>query len=226
MERTGTVARSAAGAIACVAWGAILGQLALNFGNAPAEGKPLWLVPLQLYGYFTLWANTLVALVAMRFALARRGGDVLGRRGGGVLGRPGTLAATMVYIVVVGVIYNALLSGFRHLEGVPKLIDNLLHVVVPLAYPLWWLVCVRRGLLGWGSLVPALGFPLAYCLVAMGRGLLTGKYAYFFIDIGKYGVPQVLLNIGGLVLLYAGLMAAVIAFDRWAARGAAPAPAS
>jgi hypothetical protein len=55
----------------------------------------------------------------------------------------------------------------------------------------------------------------------MGKGAITGKYAYFFIDVGKYGVPQVLLNIGGLALLYAALMAVVIAFDRRARGGAA-----
>ena len=55
----------------------------------------------------------------------------------------------------------------------------LLHGVVPVAYPLWWLMCVRRGRLGWGHAVPAMGVPLAYCGVAMGRGLLTGDIQRF-----------------------------------------------
>jgi hypothetical protein len=208
-------ARLAAGMIAMIAWGAITAQLALNFGNAPGEGKPLWIVPFQLYGYFTIWSNTLVALVTTHFAM-RRDGKAL-------FGRPGTLAATMVYIIVVGAIYNTLLAGFRHLDGTPKFIDMLLHVIVPLAYPAWWLTCIRRGQLAWRLVVPAMAFPLAYWLVAMGRGLLTGKYAYFFIDVGKYGLPQVLINIGGLVVLFAGLMAMVIGFDRWMVRTNAPA---
>jgi hypothetical protein len=68
-----------------------------------------------------------------------------------------------------------------------------------------------------------IGLPLAYCGVAMGRGLLTGKYAYFFIDIGKYGLSQVLFNIAALALLYVGLMAALIGLDRWLARASTPA---
>ena len=47
-------------------------QLIINFGNAPGEGKPLWSVPLALYGYFTIWTNTLVALVTTH---AARSGD-------------------------------------------------------------------------------------------------------------------------------------------------------
>ena len=208
-------ARLLATLIAVTSWGAIGAQIALNLGNAAAEGVSLWLVPLRLYGYFTIWANTLVALVTTHVAL-RGDREAL-------LARSGTLAATLVYIVVVGVIYNTLLAGMRHLEGVPKLVDMLLHGVVPVAYPLWWLMCVRRGRLGWGHAVPAMGVPLAYCGVAMGRGLLTGKYAYFFIDIDKYGLTRVLINSTGLVMLFVGLMAALIALDRWLARDAVPA---
>lgn len=199
-------ARRAAAVVATLAWTAVTAQLLINLGNAPAEGKPLWTVPLALYGYFTIWSNTLVALVATHFALdADRAA---------LLARPGTLGATVVYIIVVGVIYNLLLAPTHHPVGMARPVNALLHIVVPLAYPLWWLASIPRGRIGWGALLPALAFPTAYCFVAMGRGLASGKYAYFFLDIGKYGVGQVLLNIAGLVVFFASLMAAVIAFDR------------
>jgi len=209
----GSTARRAAGGIAILAWTAVVMQLIINFGNAPGEGKPLWSVPLALYGYFTVWSNTLVALVATH---AARGGD-----SDALLARSGTLAATTVYIIVVGVIYNLLLAATHHPVGDARIANALLHIVVPLAYPLWWLTQMPRGRLGWNALAPALVFPVAYSFVAMGKGAITGKYAYFFIDVGKYGVPQVLLNIGGLALLYSALMAVVIAFDRRARGGAA-----
>ncbi len=154
--------------------------------------------------------------------LARAGGAGAGGPGGEtLLGRPGTLAASVVYILVVGVIYNTLLAGYNHPKGLAVLFNALLHMVVPLAWPLWWLVAVPRGRLGWGALLPSLPFPFAYCLVAMGRGLATGKYAYFFLDVGKAGLVQVLFNITGLVLLFAGLMALLIAFDRRMGRSSA-----
>lgn len=199
-------ARRLAAVIAVTAIAAIITQLGLNFARAAEQGKPLWLVPIDLYGYFTIWSNTLVAIITARYA---RGGDEKG-----LFGRPWLLAATVVYIVVVGLIYNLLLAGYNPQTGLRKAIDVTFHTVIPIAYPLWWLTQVPRGRLGWNALPPALVFPIAYSIVAMGKGAVTGKYAYFFIDVGKYGVPQVLLNIGGLALLYAALMAVVIAYDR------------
>ena len=134
------------------------------------------------------------------------------------LARPATLAADgHLYRRRWQRVYHGLLAGLRHLDGRAWLFDQLLHTAVPIAYPLWWLAYRTRGQLAWAMLPSALAVPTAYCFWAMARGAITGKYAYFFIDIGKYGFPQVMLNIAGLVLLFAGLMAAVIAFDRRAA---------
>ena len=217
-SETTPLARQLAAVIAVTAIAAIITQLGLNLARAAEQGKPLWMVPIDLYGYFTIWSNTLVAIITARYA---RGGDSGGGDENGLFGRPWLLAATVVYIVVVGLIYNLLLAGYNPQTGLRKAIDLTFHTIVPIAYPLWWLTQVPRGRLAWNALAPALVFPIAYSFVAMGKGAITGKYAYFFIDVGKYGVPQVLLNIGGLALLYAALMAMVIAFDRRARGGAA-----
>ncbi len=196
--------------VALFAGGAVVTQASLNVATALGKGESAALAIASLFGYFTIWSNTLVAAIAARYAL--RGAA------GGLLTRPATMAAAAVYIVVVGAIYNTLLARYNPVAGLRLAVDTVLHSVVPLAYALWWLVLVPRVQLAWRALWPALAFPFAYCLVAMTRGLMTGKYAYFFIDIGKYGVAQVLANIVGLVLFFAGLMALVIAFDRWAHR--------
>ncbi|MFZ4690238.1 MAG: Pr6Pr family membrane protein [Polymorphobacter sp.] len=209
MESTGTRGRSAAAAIAALVFVTIAAQLTLNIAAAPAKGVPLWRVPIDLYGYFTIWSNTLVALVTWRFA---RGNAQ------GLLGRPSVQASTVVYIIVVGVIYNTLLVQYNPQTGVRLLIDTIFHTIVPIAYPLWWLAFVPRGRLDWTALAPAVIFPVVYGLFALAKGAMTGKYAYFFINVGKYGMPQVLLNIAALGVLYAALMALVIALDRWVHR--------
>jgi len=212
------VARRLAGVIAVVAIAAIVTQLGLNFARAAEQGKPLWMVPIDLYGYFTLWSNTLVAIITARYALLGGGGDdgliEDGLIDDGLFGRPWLLAAAVVYIVVVGLIYNLLLVGMNPQVGLRKAIDLIFHTVIPIAYPLWWLTQIPRRRLGWNALLPTLVLPIAYSLVAMGKGALTGRYAYFFIDVARYGVAQVLLNIAGLALLYAVFMAVVIAYDR------------
>lgn len=208
---TGTTGgRQVAAAIAVVAWTAIIVQLALNFAAAPAKGVPLWRVPIDLYGYFTIWSNTLVALITTRYA---RGGDE-----SGLLGHPVTLAATVVYIIVVGAIYNTLLVQYNPQTGLRLVIDTIFHTAIPIAYPLWWLVFVPRGRLGWNAVAPTVVFPVVYGVFALIKGAMTGKYAYFFIDVDKYGLGQVLINIAMLGLLYAALMAIVIALDRWVHR--------
>lgn len=217
---TPRLARRLAGVIAFIAIAAIATQFTLNLTRDLADGKPWWMVPVNLYGYFTLWTNTLVAIVTARFAIRGDTGDE-----GGLFGRPWLLAAAVVYIVVVGSIYNLLLAGYNPQTGVRKLIDLTFHSIIPIAYPLWWFTQMPRQRLGWNMLAPALVFPVAYSFVAMGKGALTGKYAYFFIDIGNYGVPRVLLNIAGLALLYAALMAILIAFDRRGGRSRAMRPA-
>ena len=210
-------ARRLAAVIALVAGGAVVLQLGLNVARAATEGRPLWMAPIDLFGYFTIWSNTLVALVTARFAS--------GGNGRSLFGRPWLQAAAVIYIIVVGLIYNTLLAQYNPQVGVRKLLDLTFHTIIPIAYPLWWLTQTPRGRLGWNALAPALILPMAYSFVAMTKGAITGKYAYFFIDIGKYGVPQVLVNIAGLALLYALLMAVIIAFDRRVGGAAAPRPA-
>ena len=114
-------------------------------------------MPLLLYGYFTIWSNTLVGLICTSVALGRPG----------LFTRPGTLGAAVVYITVVGVIYNVLLKATNPQTGVGLVIDTVFHSIVPLAYVLWWLALVPRGHMPRAALWGALGFPLAYTFVAL-----------------------------------------------------------
>ncbi|GGE01927.1 hypothetical protein GCM10011529_05390 [Polymorphobacter glacialis] len=203
--------RRVAGMIAAIAWFAVAGQFTVSAGRAAGLGEPLWTVPVNLLGFFTIWANILVALVTMFAPFGW----------GGLLGRPAARLAVFVYIVVVGLIYNILLVGLYPLAGFGLFVDTLLHRVVPVLYALWWLVLVPRGSVGWATLLPGLVVPTLYAFVAMGKGAATGRYPYPFLDIGVHGIGGVMINIGGLVALFAGLMAVAIAWDRRAAPRAA-----
>lgn len=202
MANGGTTARQMAAIIAMVAAIALFGQVALNIGRDGGLGPAL----LNLYGYFTIWSNTAVAVVCVRYAL--RGPD------GHILTRPQVLAAVAVYIIVVGVIYNTLLIGMNPVSGVRWWIDRVFHMATPIAYPLWWWLATPRSRLEWRHLPVAMAVPLAYCFWSLWRGAVTGRYAYFFIDVTLLGWPRVLGNIAGLVILFVGLMAAVILADR------------
>ena len=73
-------------------------------------------------------------------------------------------------ILLVGVVYNPLLSGMVELSGGAKLADIINHSVTPVLVGLYWLVLAPKGDLRrthpllWGI------FPLAYFPYAMARG--------------------------------------------------------
>lgn len=204
-----TAARCSALLIALAALVGVFGQLSLNIGKAAAAGTPAWRELPALYGYFTIWSNTLVGLIALH--AARGGGEA------GVFGRPFLRGAAVTYIIVVGTIYHTLLAAGRDLHGAAWVLDHLLHSVVPIAWPMWWLAFAPRGHLAWRDIVPAMAFPLAYAAVALTRGALTHKYAYFFLNADTYGWPRVLLNSLGLALFFGVLMALLVLVDRWRA---------
>jgi hypothetical protein len=191
-------ARTTAALLAILAGGALLVQVQLNTATSP-DGP--WAAIARLYGYFTIWSNTAVALVCAAFALGWRV-------------RPGILAAVAVYIAVVGIIYNTLLIGQHNPQGVGLVTDRVFHMATPLLYPAWWWLARTPGQLGWRDLVISLPLPLFYGLFSIVRGEFTGKYPYFFLDVAKYGMGPVGINIAGLALLFAGLMALAITADR------------
>jgi hypothetical protein len=193
----------AAAGIALLAGSALGLQFALDIierGRDPAGEIA------HLYGWFTIWSNTAVALIAGHCAL-------LGRARGP--GHPALLAASAVWIAVVGVIYNTLLAHLNHPPTLARqLIDLVFHTITPLAWPAWWLWGRPAGHLRWGHVAAVLPLPLLYCGFSLWVGSQTGRYAYFFIDVGRFGWGQVALNIAGLAAFFIGLMAAAIAWDR------------
>jgi hypothetical protein len=191
-------ARSTAALLAVLAGGALLVQIQLNTSTSP-DGP--WPALARLYGYFTIWSNTAVALVCAAYALGWRV-------------RPGILAAVAVYIAVVGLIYNTLLIGLHNPQGVGLVTDRVFHMATPLLFPAWWWLVRTPGQLVWRDLAISLPLPIIYALFSIVRGASTGKYPYFFLDVGKYGMGQVGINIAGLALLFAGLMALAILADR------------
>jgi hypothetical protein len=209
--------RSARGAfvagVAVIAWGGVLLQLWLSARHAQATGHAALHAMLVVLCYNTVLSNVLVALVATRVALAGAGAW---------LTSAATLAATAVYIFVVGLIYSLLLRSQWAPVGLSKLADELLHDVTPILYVLWWLLRAPKNGLRWTSPLQWLLYPLAYFLISLIAGAHTGRYLYPFGDVGAHGLATVLRN-GALILalyLVLGLAAVAVArlFSRRAGR--------
>ena len=182
-----TAKRLTALLIALLALAALWGQFVLNGSKPGLEnwGWRLW----DLMRFFTILTNALVA-VQMGF-LALRGRV------------PADLEATAcLNIGMVGIIYHTLLAPETPFTGADWYTDFAFHTAVPLLVPLWFLGFGDRNL-SLRHLPFWLIWPLVYCIYAMIRGAATGRYPYFFLDVGQYGLPRILANIAGLVAVFA-----------------------
>ena len=185
------------GIVAATAWFAVLFQLYLTAGSIA-----------NFLSYFTVLCNLLVAvsltvLVLMPSAKAGRFFSTLSVQ-----------TAIALYIFIVGLVYNLVLRGIWAPAGWQLVVDNLLHVVVPLLYVLYWALFRAKGSLQWRDGLYWLLFPLAYLLYSLIRGPLVQWYPYPFLDVAKLGYEKVLINILLMLALFLAAGLALIAANR------------
>ena len=124
---------------------------------------------LMLFNYYTIQTNLMVAVVA---TLAARQGNQT----------PIWIAqvgqAVAIWISVTSLGYHFLLSKLYKPKGWQALANVLLHYLTPLGMVIY-------SQLAWGELTAApllwLSYPLAYAVVNLVRGSLTGYYPYWFL---------------------------------------------
>jgi len=104
------------------------------------------------------------------------------------------LTSIVLYMTIVGLTYNILLRNVWHPEGLFKLADELLHVVNPLLFIIYWVAFVPKEGLKYRNVWPWLWYPFVYFIYVLIRGAISGNYPYPFLDVAKLGYPQVLLT--------------------------------
>jgi len=167
---------------------------------------------LNVFAFFTIQSNLLVALSALLSAFdpAR---DTLLRR---VL-----RLTSLVAITVTGVVYHSVLAGLVELSGWGYLADLLVHTVVPVLAVLGWVLFGPRGRTGWRVVLLSAVFPVLWLVFTLVRGPLVGGFwPYPFVDVDQLGWSQVLLNCGGVAVLFLGLAALAHLADRLLSRSA------
>ncbi|MBZ4189232.1 Pr6Pr family membrane protein [Niabella beijingensis] len=188
--------------IAIVAWFAVILQgylMFLNTKNPPGETL------LRFFSYYTILTNILVA-VYCTVLLIRPGG-----RTGTFFLRPGPATAVAVYITIVGLVYNLVLRQLWNPGGWQWLVDELLHVGVPLLFILYWLIAVPKSGLRYKGISAWLIYPAVYAVCIFLRGAQSGFYPYPFVDVVSLGYQRALLNsivlAGGFLLMSAAFIA-------------------
>ncbi|WP_292345231.1 Pr6Pr family membrane protein [Mesorhizobium sp.] len=198
LETHGTAARMLAALVALAAWAGI----AVHF-HALADGPASWPAALwALAGYFTITTNLLVAIVFTGVVIKSR------------FATPWLLGATLLNILLVGVVYGLLLQGLKELTAGSQLANILLHRVTPALTTVFWLAFVRKGTLTWRAPFVWALYPLFYLAYALVRGAAEARYPYPFIDVVRIGWEQTLANSASIALAFVAAGEVLVWLDR------------
>ena len=192
--------------IALLGWFALIIQLYININS---KLNPLSETITRYFSYFTLDTNLLVALCSSFILLSPAS------RPGKFFSRQTTQAAIVLYIMVVGIVYNIILRFIWDPPGLQAVADELLHLVIPVLFSVYWLLFVQKNELKWKHTFMWMLYPFIYGVFILLRGNASGFYPYPFIDMNILGLNKTLINVAGFVLvfLFGGLL--FIGIGKW-----------
>ena len=107
--------------LACIAWFSIALQYYLGTGSA-----------INFFSFFTIQCNLLVAISLTFTSFSPQS------KPGIFFTRLSVQSAIALYIFIVALVYNLILRGMFDLNGWHWFVDNMLHVIVPVLYILYW----------------------------------------------------------------------------------------
>ncbi len=148
-------------------------------------------------GYFTVWANVLIALA---FTAPLLNPD---KKLADFFMRPAVRAALATYILMVSVVYHMLIVPYWNPQGFTWLTATGLNTVMPILYIIDWLFFAEKRPIFYKHLPYWLIFPAVYGVTSIIRGLFTNVYPYPFLNVAELGIGDVLFNMCGLVAVFA-----------------------
>jgi hypothetical protein len=173
--------RAYSAVLTIVAWFAVIAQLVLIMNNSTSGAVTTFI---RFISFFTILTNTLVAICFTSLTLSSDSR----------FKKTSLITAITVYITIVGIVYNLLLRQIWDPQGLQKVVDELLHTVVPVLCIIYFIVFVPGEKLPWKSAFAWLIYPLVYSIYTLIRGAIVTEYPYPFIDVSILGYGQALIN--------------------------------
>jgi hypothetical protein len=118
--------------IAFLGWFALLAQFYIL---AKSRNISLGEVIIFYLSFFTILTNLTVAICTTLILI----------KSGNFFTKPSTITAIAVYIFIVGAVYNLILRPLWNPVGLQKLVDELLHSVIPGMFLIFWLMFVPKN---------------------------------------------------------------------------------
>ncbi|HEY4155133.1 MAG TPA: Pr6Pr family membrane protein [Puia sp.] len=151
---------------------------------------------IRYFSFFTILTNILFTVCFTFLLISPDSGP------GKFFSRPATLAAIAVYMAVVGIIYNGVLRFLWNPRGFQWFADELLHVVNPVCFLLFWIFYVPKTGLQWKQAFIWMLYPVIYISLILFRGSFSGFYPYPFSNVRKLGYHRVFLNSTRTILVF------------------------
>lgn len=180
--------------IALSGWFAIIAQFILMCQNRTTDVPEMIF---RFFSFFTILTNILVALWFTKLALRKETA--------GEYWSQSSLTATTAYITVVGLVYQIALRHIWNPTGLQRIVDELLHTIIPLAVIFFWLAFADKVSVSWKKIPKYLIYPLGYLGFIIARGGISGFYPYPFIEVDTIGWNVAVRNILILFAVFIGI---------------------
>lgn len=197
-------------AIAVLLAAAIVRQLAASVGTATELGRDVATTIANFFSFFTVLSNIATAVVLVWAAawFFARGRHAPAAEPPGLAV---ALACVTTYMIITGIVYNALLRSIELPQGSAPIpwSNEMLHLIGPVFLLADVFVGPLRRALPWRSLWVVIAFPVAWVGYTMIRGPLTTNpvsgnpfwYPYPFLNPnGPGGWPSVVAYVIGIAL--------------------------
>lgn len=180
--------------IACslACWTTIIGQFILIIQNRVV---PIAETIARFFTFFTILTNILVAITFTVIWLQPKNRLTF-------FLKPNTQTAIAVYIFVVGFVYNTILRFIWQPQGIQCLVDEMLHLIIPIVYIFYWYFKVEKSAVIWKNILGWLIYPIIYLIIIMIRGNYANYYPYPFVNVLELGIVKVAINAVSLTIFF------------------------
>lgn len=178
---------------AAIGWFAVVTQFVLMMQN---RVESLTETTIRFFSYFTILTNSLVILY-FTIIWHKKPAFLISR-----FEKPGFLTAVTLYITTVFIVYQFVLRGIWEPTGMQRIVDELLHTVIPIYMIVFWFAYENKKEVTWKSIPAWLLYPFIYLIYILFRGNISGFYPYPFTNVTELGLEKVLINSGALMVAF------------------------
>lgn len=167
---------------ALIGWFALIAQYYLHIENRITS---LSEANFRFFTYFTILVNLIVTIYFTGVVFKKQ--EIEDKN-------IGYLTAITVYITIVGVTYQIILRGTWQPTGLQRIVDELLHSVMPVLTIIFWYLFENKAKVKYIQILKWAVFPIVYLIIILVRGSFSGFYPYPFVDVTALGLTKVLIN--------------------------------